>query len=435
MAARSQTQKMFIGCGKDTNTVKGSSKTVSTSFDDCFAICDSSSTCTPFTYVSFQTTTPMSVSAIKVVNLVPLPYQCPASDGKLIPDSTGAQYLAGCGSYASGFIYVTQNCFAFCSNGSFPTKLGSGRCSGFTYVGNLNGEAGGVCNFVTDAKDYFCGEAAYRRTLALISVGVGGFHGLITRSERYRLGARFIRCFWFNPNRSCIVEHCFFRGVFRCLECIRAIWHDIPDWHFSHWLDQICNASTSVIFKGSSTGPAQDGISSNTALSGSLAAGSSATATITSSQALSGSESLAESTDTALTGSSASEGSFGSTMTPNSVATLSGTISGMTAGPASQASITSMFSPESLSSQAMTATGTTSIRTFSSASASVSTAGSATQSAPTGSGSLLTQITNGLLTVTDTVTRGSPTSLTLSTNQTPVLSSNMLIQSSGDSAH
>ncbi|KAI7154434.1 hypothetical protein KC316_g14386, partial [Hortaea werneckii] len=81
-------------------------------------------------------------------------FQCPASNGLVVQDDYGVQYIVSCGtdadpgSYAGSSVFNNWNeCFQACSTHSIDANGAGGPCNGFTYVGALNGRGGGSCYF------------------------------------------------------------------------------------------------------------------------------------------------------------------------------------------------------------------------------------------------------------------------------------------------
>jgi hypothetical protein len=94
------------------------------------------------------------------------PASCPADDRKIVRDNSGVAYQVLCASDVgavngggesspaapNGF----NECFTFCT--SAVVTGGAGRCTGFTYVGQVNGIGGGTC-YLKSGTSYNIGSA------------------------------------------------------------------------------------------------------------------------------------------------------------------------------------------------------------------------------------------------------------------------------------
>ncbi|KAK3649365.1 hypothetical protein LTR56_006460 [Elasticomyces elasticus] len=197
----------IIGCSNDTTQGNYAASPVSSSFNDCMNGCSipsfktsgNAGNCTAVTYQggtngvgsgncfyknfngeSFTSGNPNLVGLIRVayysaatVSTPSTPafngpsWTCPAQNYTLVTDPNGVQYVIGCGtdtsmgSYAS---YTTMigfdDCFSWCSNGTYPTTAGAGHCSAFTFVGPTNGVGQGTCYYKNGATESFSGSAS-----------------------------------------------------------------------------------------------------------------------------------------------------------------------------------------------------------------------------------------------------------------------------------
>ncbi|KAK5125185.1 hypothetical protein LTR85_000861 [Meristemomyces frigidus] len=97
-------------------------------------------------------------------------FACPANNGAIVTDMSGAQYTIGCGedtsvdstssaAVSNGF----NDCFALCD-----TEAG---CTAFTYSGGANGIGGGICYF-KDGSSTFTSGTSYQVGAIMGSAGV-----------------------------------------------------------------------------------------------------------------------------------------------------------------------------------------------------------------------------------------------------------------------
>ncbi|TKA33347.1 hypothetical protein B0A50_00900 [Salinomyces thailandicus] len=90
-------------------------------------------------------------------------FVCPDDNNYVVTDDSGVQYVLGCtydtsvGSYASYTTSIGFNdCFQRCSDGTYPTTQGDGKCDGFTYVGQANGVGSGTLFYNTCSNVHLC---------------------------------------------------------------------------------------------------------------------------------------------------------------------------------------------------------------------------------------------------------------------------------------
>ncbi|KAK5692946.1 hypothetical protein LTR97_010422 [Elasticomyces elasticus] len=221
----------IIGCGNDTTQGNYAASLVSSSFNDCMNGCSipsfktsgNAGNCTAVTYQggtngvgsgncyyknfngeSFTSGSPSLVGLIRVayysaatVSTPSTPsfngpsWTCPAQNYTLVTDPNGVQYVIGCGtdtSMGSYALYTTtigfDDCFSWCSNGTYPTTAGAGHCSAFTFVGPTNGVGQGTCYYKNGATESFSGSAsnfvaairydAYSGTAPMATLGGSG---------------------------------------------------------------------------------------------------------------------------------------------------------------------------------------------------------------------------------------------------------------------
>lgn len=124
---------------------------------------------TKFAQVGTGSTTTTSSSVTRVGTGTPtgFPASCPTDNLKNITDTHGVSYQVRCASDVGAVGGGTEvgttatssfnDCFLLCD--TTPMTGGAGRCTGFTYVGAVNGTGGGTC-YLKSGTSYTVGTAA-----------------------------------------------------------------------------------------------------------------------------------------------------------------------------------------------------------------------------------------------------------------------------------
>ncbi|KAK3722887.1 hypothetical protein LTR37_002032 [Vermiconidia calcicola] len=176
-------QTYTIGCSKTAGGPNAAQYAASSSWNDCFLLCDAYPGCTAFTYegeaygadagncflktetgVGFQPSDIFHVAAVRAANLVTYTstsstaapsytkpaYACPANNGLRFTDSYGIGWVIACSADTNQGAYGTyggtsyNDCFEQCATNA---QLSNNNCTGFSYFSpnQANGNGPGTC--------------------------------------------------------------------------------------------------------------------------------------------------------------------------------------------------------------------------------------------------------------------------------------------------